>query len=224
MVPKLHQISRRTGVLGLAVATWMLTLTAMASLAGAQTCAPPSQPGPALDVPPAQLPASLACAGDLASREPVLLVPGTTLTPQEFAWSYEPALRARGVPYCAVTLPNHAMSDTQVSAEYVVYAIRQMHAARRGQINIIGHSQGGMLPRWALRFWPDTRPMVDDLVGLAPSNHGTPDAAPVCNTGMGCAPSIFQQSSEANFIKALNSHQETFPIRTSPPSPRWRAT
>jgi len=28
---------------------------------------------------------------------------------------------------------------------------------------------------------------------------------------MGCAPSIFQQATDANFIKALNSYQETFP-------------
>ena len=44
-------------------------------------------------------------------------------------------------------------------------------AGRR--ISIIGHSQGGMVPRWALRFWPDTRAMVDDQIGFAPSNHGT---------------------------------------------------
>ena len=31
-----------------------------------------------------------------------------------------------------------------------------------------------MIPRWALRFWPDTRVMVDHVVGLSPSNHGTP--------------------------------------------------
>ena len=109
MAPKPHQISRRTGGLGLAVATWMLTLTAMASLAGAQTYAPPSQPSPALDVPLAQLRASLACAGDLAYREPVLLVPGTTLTPQEFAWKIG-AMTVCPAPAPAPPVPSGAMS------------------------------------------------------------------------------------------------------------------
>jgi hypothetical protein len=66
-----------------------------------------------------------------------------------------------------------------------------------------------MVPRWALRFWPDTRSMVDDLVGLSPSNHGTLDAIPAC--AQSCAPAFWQQRSNAAFIAALNSAQETFP-------------
>jgi hypothetical protein len=101
------------------------------------------------------------------------------------------------------------MGDIQVAGEYVVSAIRTMHAAYGGRIDIVGHSQGGMVPRWALRFWPDTRAMVDDLVGLSPSNHGTLDAIPVCAAS--CAPAFWQQRSNAAFIAALNSAQETFP-------------
>jgi hypothetical protein len=66
-----------------------------------------------------------------------------------------------------------------------------------------------MVPRWALRFWPDTRPMVDDLIGFAPSNHGTLDAQGICT--LGCAPSIWQQRDSSEFVKAINSRQETFP-------------
>jgi hypothetical protein len=51
--------------------------------------------------------------------------------------------------------------------------------------------------------------MVDDLVGLSPSNHGTLDAIPVC--AQSCAPAFWQQRSNAAFIGALNSAQETFP-------------
>ena len=101
------------------------------------------------------------------------------------------------------------MGDIQAAGEYVVYAIRTMHAAYGGRIDIVGHSQGGMVPRWALRFWPDTRAMVDDLVGLSPSNHGTLDADPACAPG--CAPAFWQQRNNAAFIAALNSYQETFP-------------
>jgi hypothetical protein len=84
-----------------------------------------------------------------------------------------------------------------------------MHARAGHRIEIIGHSQGGMVPRWAFRFWPDTRSMVDDLVGMSPSNHGTFDADAVCLAA--CPASFWQQRDTSDFIKALNSYQETFP-------------
>jgi len=174
--------------------------------------APPNRPGPALSVPASKLVAALNCTGALrgASHEPVLLVPGTSLNPTtDYGYGWEPALRKLGWPYCAVTLPGNAMGDIQTAGEYVVYAIRAMHAVYGGRIDIVGHSQGGMVPRWALRFWPDTRAMVDDLVGLSPSNHGTLDAIPAC--AQSCAPAFWQQRSDAAFIAALNSAQETFP-------------
>jgi hypothetical protein len=174
--------------------------------------APPNRPGTPLSVPGAQLAAALSCTGSLAgaTHAPVLLVPGTSLNPAtDYGYGWEPALAKLGWPYCAVTLPDNAMGDIQIAAEFVVYAIRTMHAAYGGRIDIVGHSQGGMVPRWALRFWPDTRSMVDDLVGLSPSNHGTLDAIPACAAG--CAPAFWQQRSNAAFIAALNSAQETSP-------------
>jgi hypothetical protein len=174
--------------------------------------APPNRPGPPLSVPAATLAEALSCSGSLAgaAHEPVLLVPGTGLNPAtDYSYGWEPALAKLGWPYCTVTLPGSAMGDIQVAGEYVVYAIRTMHAAYGGRIDIVGHSQGGMVPRWALRFWPDTRSMVDDLVGLSPSNHGTLDAIPAC--AQSCAPAFWQQRWNAAFIAALNSAQETFP-------------
>ena len=41
------------------------------------------------------------------------------------------------------------------------------------QIDILGHSQGGLQPRWMTRFFPHTRALVDDLVTLAAPHHGT---------------------------------------------------
>jgi hypothetical protein len=65
-----------------------------------------------------------------------------------------------------------------------------------------------MVPRWALRFWPDTRALVDDLVGPSPSNHGTVDADVACRQP--CNPSFHQQASQSRFLQALNSGVETF--------------
>jgi hypothetical protein len=185
---------------------------ALVPAAASAAYASPNRPGPALSVPAAKLAAALKCTGTLrgASHAPVLLVPGTALNPTtDYGYGWEPALSKLGWPYCAVTLPGNAMGDIQVAGEYVVYAIRTMYAAYGGRIDVVGHSQGGMVPRWALRFWPDTRAMVDDLVGLSPSNHGTLDAIPAC--AQSCAPAFWQQRSNAAFIAALNSAQETFP-------------
>jgi pimeloyl-ACP methyl ester carboxylesterase len=166
--------------------------------------------GPPLDVPQSTLDQSLACSGNLAGgREPVLLVAGTTLTPDvNYDWNYEPALTARGVPWCAVTLPDHEMGDIQIAAEYVVSALRTMHARSGGKVEYVGYSQGGMVGRWALKYWPDTRAMVDDYVGIDPSNHGTLDANVLCT--LGCAPSIWQQTTGSRFLTALNAGAETF--------------
>jgi triacylglycerol esterase/lipase EstA (alpha/beta hydrolase family) len=106
------------------------------------------------------------------------------------------------------------MGDIQVAAEYVVYALREMsrfhgHKDAR-KVQIIGYSQGGMVPRWALRFWPDTRNLVDDDIGLDASNHGTITAEPDC-VDEGCAPAVWQQRNTSPFTAALNSYQETFP-------------
>jgi triacylglycerol esterase/lipase EstA (alpha/beta hydrolase family) len=180
----------------------------------ARTFAPVDHPGPALDVPAAKLAASLKCSPGFgrATREPVLLVPGTGITAaQEFSWNYEPALSDLGIEWCGVTFPDSGNDDMQVNGEYVVYAIRTMYRLAGHRIAIYGHSQGGMVPRWALRFWPDTRTMVDDVVGAAGPNHGTIVANAACNGTRPCQPSDWQSKTTSNFIAALNSGQETFP-------------
>ena len=173
--------------------------------------APLDRPGPALSVPAATLAASLHCSTSLTgiSREPILLVPGTNLDPQpNFGWNYERAFDALHWPYCTVTLPNHTMGDVQVAGEYVVNALRTMAARSGRKVEVLGYSQGGMLPRWALRWWPDTRALVDDVVGLDPSNHGTLDAQVACHVQ--CPPAFWQQATNAHFYDALNSGAETF--------------
>jgi pimeloyl-ACP methyl ester carboxylesterase len=188
-------------------------LGALGLPAGAQgiTYAPVDQPGPALSVPQSSLDASLHCSGSPDSGPtPVLLVHGTGSNPSNnFGWNWEPALDHLGISWCAVALPGNGLLDIQDAAEYVVNAIRTMHAAAGRRISIIGHSQGGMLPRWAFRFWPDARGMVDDDIGFAASNHGTTGAETLCS--IPCAAADWQQSDKAQFIAALNSYQETFP-------------
>jgi triacylglycerol esterase/lipase EstA (alpha/beta hydrolase family) len=184
---------------------------ALPASAGAAEYAPIDRPGPPLSVPQGQLDGALVCKASVqnASVAPVLLIHGTGSDPvNNFSWNWQPALDALGVPWCTVALPGNGLDDVQVAGEYVVNAIRTMHQKAGRRIAIVGHSQGGMIGRWALRFWPDTRPMVDDLIGLAPSNHGTDSAQFTCLPD--CNAATWQQSSGSEFIKALNSGQETF--------------
>jgi hypothetical protein len=173
--------------------------------------APLNRPGPPLSVPAATLAAALSCTAGVAgaARDPILLVPGTNLDPSSnYSWNYERAFAALHWPYCTVTLPYHTMGDIQLAGEYVVYALRTM-AARAGRaVDILGYSQGGMLPRWALRFWPDTRRLVRSYVALDPSNHGTLDANAACQRQ--CPPADWQQAASSHFTTALNSYAETF--------------
>jgi pimeloyl-ACP methyl ester carboxylesterase len=175
--------------------------------------APVDRPGPPLTVPQPELDASLGCGSaaplEGASRAPVLLIHGTGSDPENsFSWNWQPALDALGIPWCTVALVDGGMADIQTSGEHVVHAIRTMRERSGRRIAIIGHSQGGMIGRWALRFWPDTRAMVDDLIGFAPSNHGTELANVVCVPG--CAPSFWQQAARSQLVTAVNSVKETF--------------
>ena len=139
----------------------------------------------------------------------MLLIPGTTLNPDvNFDWNYELAFDSANIAYCAVTLPNHGMSDIQVGAEYIVAALRHMRAAAGHPVDIVGYSQGGMIGRWALKFWPDTRTDVKDVIGIDPSNIGSLDANGLCL--LSCAASIWQQRVGSNFLTALNAGGQTW--------------
>jgi Lipase (class 2) len=202
-----------------ALSTIAIALLAVPLLTGpppagaADTYAPLDRPGPALSVPPASLRAALHCSGTLASGslEPVLLNPATGVTPdQNYSWNYERAFTAAHRPWCAVTMPFHTLGDIQTAGEYLVFAIRTMYATAHRRIAVVGHSQGGMSMRWTLRFWPDTRAMVDDVIGMAGTNHGTTVRSSCVPGRTSCPPASWQQGAGAKFIEALNSGTETF--------------
>ena len=137
--------------------------------------APPDDTGPPLTISAKLLDRSLLCLGEgAADREPVILVHGTSVLPQEnWGWGFIKTLSERGLMVCTVALPARALGDIQVATQYVVHAIRTVHARTGRPVDLLGHSQGGLEPRWALKWWPDTRAMVDDIVTLGTPHHGT---------------------------------------------------
>ncbi len=194
-----------------AMAVVLLTLL-VAAPAGAEAFAPLDAPGAPLSVSAAEVDAATQCSKgvDDAQVAPVLLLQGTGANAKDnWSWTYQPGLDKAGIPWCTVDLPDHATGDVQRNGEYVVHAIRSISERAGRRVSIIGHSQGGMVGRWALRFWPDTRAMVDDVIGFAPSNHGTTQASASCGDGK-CTAANWQQWDISNFMKALNSGTETF--------------
>lgn len=196
-----------------ALLTLVILLVASAGAEAARKFAPLDRKGPELQVKRERLKGSLTCSDGIAGadRAPVLLVPATSVNSrQNFSWNYENLFDQRGIPWCASDQPgfrNSNLTDIQLRGQYLTYAIRWMHRTSGRQIAIVGHSQGGMAMRWPLRFWPDTRAMVDDVIGFAGTNHGTDEAAG-CDES--CSPAAAQQGSDSDFIRALNSRAETF--------------
>jgi triacylglycerol esterase/lipase EstA (alpha/beta hydrolase family) len=169
--------------------------------------------GPALATPVPALRAALDCNGPLTGtiRRPVLLVHGTFADSEiNWSWNYARALPARGQPACWVDLPDKAAGDAQVSTEYVVWAIRSMARRSGHRVALVTHSQGGLEARWALRWWPDVRRLVSDLVLLAPPNYGAVFTDRNCSMPSTCAAALYQMRSDSKFLAALNAGRHAY--------------
>lgn len=175
---------------------------------------------PALSTPQAQLDQALDCEGFTHPDQPaILLVHGTfTNGAEQYEWTYKPLLQARGYDVCTITYPDRGFGDMQVSAEYVVHALRVMHAASGRKVAVIGHSQGVSVPRWAIKWWPSAREAVDDFVMEAGPNHGIAgylQGLTRLQAGLGLGavlrlPEVFFQfASDSQFMSASNAGDET---------------
>lgn len=187
-------------------------LAMLAMLAGVLAVAPPASAEPYLRPSVATVAGALHCTGDLRrGSAPVLLLHGTTSNVKaNWSWTWDVALDNAHRAHCDLQSPDSANGDIQLNGEYVVRAIRIMYQRAGRKISILGHSQGGMVARWAFKFWPDTRTKVSDYVGLSSSNHGT-SIFGLCNALVGCTPANWQQLSASHFLAALNRGRETYP-------------
>lgn len=152
--------------------------------------------------------ASVHCAGrDGRGAGPVLLVHGTGSNAVEsWSTSFQPVLLADGFPVCTVDVPGREVGDMQDSADWVAAAIEVVADRYDRRVDVVGHSQGGVLPRLAIRLHPEVADDVDDLVLMAGTQHGTAIAAPLCAAG--CAVAVLQQSVGSDLLTALNSPRE----------------
>jgi pimeloyl-ACP methyl ester carboxylesterase len=111
---------------------------------------------------------------------PVVLVHGTLANMHDSWQAASPILANHG--YCVFALDYGGSSPTSdfqgtgdiaASAQQLASFVNEVLAATgAAKVDIVGHSQGGMMPRYYINFLGGAA-KVDKLVGLAPSNYGT---------------------------------------------------
>lgn len=121
------------------------------------------------------------CRPSLERPHPVVLVHGTSSN-MAHNWSVlAPMLRREG--YCVYALNYGATANSggrmyglapiaQSARELGRFVERVLANSGAARVDIVGHSQGGVMPRHYLRFLGGAA-KVRKLIGIAPVNHGT---------------------------------------------------
>jgi triacylglycerol lipase len=150
-----------------------------------------------------------SCRPTVTHPQPVVLVHGTFFD-SAISWeTLAPMLAADGYCVYAIDYGNNGTAPVEQSAQQLsAFVDRVLHSTGAAKVDIVGHSQGGMMPRYYMKFLGGA-PKVDKLIALAPSNHGTtnplaPVVAPVC-------PSCAEQEAGSPFLAALNAGGDTLP-------------
>lgn len=149
------------------------------------------------------------CKPTAAHPVPVVLVHGTWMD-RSISWNViGPALAQQG--YCVFSL-DYGRRGTQPVADsakelaaFVDHVLALTGAAR---VSIVGHSQGGMMPRQYIKF-DGGLDKVDDLIGIAPSNHGSTGAFGQYAAQYGDSPAAADQEKGSAFLTNLNAGDET---------------
>jgi triacylglycerol lipase len=98
-----------------------------------------------------------------------------------------------------------ATGDIRRSAKQLATFVKRVRRATGApKVKLVGHSQGGMMPRWYLRFLKGSR-YANELIALAPSNHGTKIARGVPYAG---CPACAQQATNSSLLRKLNRGRE----------------
>jgi triacylglycerol esterase/lipase EstA (alpha/beta hydrolase family) len=169
-----------------------------------------------------------SCKPSSAHPYPVILVHGTFADMSDSWQALSPLLYDNG--YCVfafnygdykgsgTTFGVYGVGEISQSASQLSSFVDQVTSATgASKVDIVGHSQGGMMPRYYINFLGgDTK--VSSLVGLAPSNHGTtldglftlasffPGASQFATAN---CPACAEQEAGSPFLMHLNGSGET---------------
>jgi triacylglycerol esterase/lipase EstA (alpha/beta hydrolase family) len=172
--------------------------------------------------------ANLGCKPSSAHPYPVVLVHGTFGDMSDSWQALSPLLYDNG--YCVYALNYGSYNGSGAFGVYGTGYIEQsaselgsfiqtvLQSTGASQVDIVGHSQGGMMPRYYIKHGGAS--YVHALIGLAPSNHGTtagglftlakyfPGASSLL---LADCPACQEQEAGSPFITDLNAGGETDP-------------
>lgn len=138
-------------------------------------------------------------------KQPVLLVPGTNI-PAGSTYHFNYAKLLASTDFADpvwVNIPGYSLGDVQVNSEYVAYAMNYIAGISNSTIGVISWSQGGLDVQWALKYWPSTRDVLEDLMALSADFHETLFELLCITPNLLCTPSVKQQGADSNLIQAL---------------------
>jgi triacylglycerol esterase/lipase EstA (alpha/beta hydrolase family) len=164
-----------------------------------------------------------SCAPTARHPYPVVLVNGTGENMANGFSAISPLLVNNG--YCVFAAnfggtPGSLTQGTgdiaQSAAQLSTFVDQVLATTGAARVDLVGHSQGGMMPRYYLKFLGGAS-KVADLVGLSPSNHGTtvdglaalPGVPALLTAGLGA--SVADQIAGSPFLQHLNAGGDTVP-------------
>ncbi|GGU85008.1 lipase [Streptomyces albospinus] len=170
---------------------------------------------------------NFSCKPSAAHPRPVVLVHGTFGNATDNWLGLAPYLVDRG--YCVFSLDYgqlpgvpafYGLGPVDASARQLATYVDQVLAATGApKVDLVGHSQGGMMSRVYLKFHGGAD-KVNTLVGLAPDNHGTtldgltrllnlfPGAKQYIDT---FTPGLTDQAVGSDILNRLNADGDTLP-------------
>jgi len=171
-----------------------------------------------------------SCKPSTAHPYPVVLVNGTGEDMADGFSALSPLLVDNG--YCVFAAnfggsPGNLLQGTgditQSAAQLSSFVSQVLGTTGAVKVDLVGHSQGGMMPRYYLKFLGGAS-KVQTLVGLAPSNHGTTldglatleaelaTVLPGISSALGSAcEACAQQIAGSSFMTTLNAGGDTVP-------------
>ncbi|MET9889766.1 alpha/beta fold hydrolase [Streptomyces sp. NPDC006465] len=166
-----------------------------------------------------------SCKPSATHPRPVVLVHGTFGNSVDNWLALAPYLTSRG--YCVFSLDYGQLPGVpffnglgpidKSAAQLQVFVDRVLAATGAAKADLVGHSQGGMMPRYYLKFLGGAA-KVNALVGIAPDNHGTtlnglanllpyfPGAGDLLSTA---TPGLADQVAGSAFLTKLNEGGDT---------------
>ncbi|GHI08828.1 lipase [Streptomyces cellostaticus] len=200
-------------------------LTAL--LLTAAVAAVPAATAHAADAAPSSGWNDYSCKPSATHPRPVVLVHGTLGNSVDNWLSLAPYLKDRG--YCVYSLDYGQLPGVPLfyglgpidksAGQLSAFVDKVLAATGAAKADLVGHSQGGMMPRYYLKFLGGAA-KVNALVGLAPDNHGTdldglthllpyfPGAEDLIKA---TTPGLADQIAGSAFLTKLNAGGDTVP-------------